>query len=96
MCEFGGDDCIKAPSLVDRTALKYQRRLLDRVETVYNYLKRPCNLPDIPPPPTRPPPTRKKTLHVKNSTNSAQNAGDSRNAGKILKNVDKIKAKMVA
>ncbi|CAD7086486.1 unnamed protein product [Hermetia illucens] len=96
VCEFGGDDCIKAPSLVDRTALKYQRRLLDRVETVYNYLKRPCNLPDIPPPPTRPPPTRKKTLHVKNSTNSAQNAVDTRNGGKILKNVDKIKAKMVA
>lgn len=57
MCEFGGDDCIKAPSVVDRTAHKYSDRLVQRVEEIYNQLKRPCNLADLPKVPTRPPPT---------------------------------------
>ncbi|KFB42425.1 AGAP010096-PA-like protein [Anopheles sinensis] len=65
VCEFGGDDCIKTPSLVDRTAHRYSKRLLDRVGTVYSYLKDTCNLPDIPKAPTKPPPTRKKELKIR-------------------------------
>lgn len=65
VCEFGGDDCIKSPSVVDRTAHRYSKRLLDRVGTVYNYLKETCNLPDIPHAPTKPPPTRKKQLKIR-------------------------------
>lgn len=60
VCEFGGDDCVKAPSIVDRMAQKYSERLIRRVEDVYNQLKVPCNLPDLPSLPTRPPPTKKK------------------------------------
>ncbi|XP_065084259.1 uncharacterized protein LOC135706547 isoform X1 [Ochlerotatus camptorhynchus] len=65
VCEFGGDDCIKSPSVVDRTAHRYSKRLLDRVGTVYNYLKETCNLPEIPHGPTKPPPTRKKQLKIR-------------------------------
>lgn len=65
VCEFGGDDCIKSPSVVDRTAHRYSKRLLDQVGTVYNYLKDSCNLPDIPHAPTKPPPTRKKELKIR-------------------------------
>lgn len=57
VCEFGGDDCIKAPSVVDRTAHKYSDRLVRRVEEIYNQLKIPCNLSDLPKIPTAPPPT---------------------------------------
>ncbi|XP_058820002.1 uncharacterized protein LOC131682502 isoform X2 [Topomyia yanbarensis] len=65
VCEFGGDDCIKSPSVVDRTAHRYSKRLLDRVGTVYNYLKDTCDLPEIPLAPTKPPPTRRKQLKVR-------------------------------
>ncbi|XP_040168091.1 uncharacterized protein LOC120903000 isoform X1 [Anopheles arabiensis] len=65
VCEFGGDDCIKTPSVVDRTAHRYSNRLLDRVGTVYNYLKDVCSLPDVPRAPTKPPPTRKKELKIR-------------------------------
>lgn len=57
MCEFGGDDCIKAPSVVDRTAHKYSDRLIQRIEEIYNQLKIPCNLADLQNVPTKPPPT---------------------------------------
>ncbi|XP_055295408.1 uncharacterized protein LOC129565073 isoform X2 [Sitodiplosis mosellana] len=59
VCEFGGDDCIKAPSVVDRTAHKYSDRLVRRVEEIYNQLKIPCNLADLP---TAPPPTTPKKM----------------------------------
>ncbi|XP_058059014.1 uncharacterized protein LOC131209879 [Anopheles bellator] len=65
VCEFGGDDCIKTPSLVDRTAHRYSTRLLDRVGTVYGYLKESCDLPDIASAQTKPPPTRKKELKIR-------------------------------
>lgn len=58
MCEFGGDDCVKAPSVVDRTAHKYSDRLIQRVEEIYNQLKIPCNLADLPKVPTKPLPTQ--------------------------------------
>lgn len=63
VCEFGGDDCVKTPSVEDRTAHKYSSRLVERVGAVYDYLKDPCSLPDILPV-TRPPNTRKKVLRV--------------------------------
>lgn len=65
VCEFGGDDCVKTPSTVDRTAHKYSRRLTDRVELMYNKLKTPCKLLNLPPVPTKAPTTRKKILKVK-------------------------------
>lgn len=65
VCEFGGDDCIKSPSVVDRTAHRYSKRLLNQVGTVYNYLKDTCNLPELPQAPTKPPPTRRKQLKIR-------------------------------
>lgn len=56
---------MKTPSLVDRMAHKYTDRLVGRVEAMYNQLKAPCNLLDLPPAPTRPPTTRKKVVHIK-------------------------------
>ena len=64
VCEFGGDDCVKTPSVEDKTAHKYSSRLVERVSAVYEYLKEPCNLPDIPPVPTKPPSIRKKLLRI--------------------------------
>lgn len=63
-CEFGGSDCIKSPSVEDKTAHKYSNRLAERVGTIYNYLKNSCNLPNLPPAPTKAPPTRSKTLRI--------------------------------
>lgn len=65
VCEFGGDDCVKSPSLQDRTAHRYSKDLIDRVGAIYDYLKEPCKLPDLPMAPTKPPPTKKRTLQVK-------------------------------
>ncbi|XP_022220076.2 uncharacterized protein LOC111072476 [Drosophila obscura] len=48
VCEFGGNDCIKAPSVVDRTTSKYVNRLVQRVETVYRHLRQRCDLPALP------------------------------------------------
>ncbi|XP_036321528.1 uncharacterized protein LOC118735714 isoform X2 [Rhagoletis pomonella] len=48
VCEFGGNDCIKAPSVVDRTATKYVNRLVERVELVYKHLRQRCDLPALP------------------------------------------------
>lgn len=73
MCEFGGDDCIKAPSVVDRMAHKYSERLTSRVEAIYNQLKVPCNLLDLPPVPTPPPPTRKKVFRVMDQSVAMKN-----------------------
>lgn len=36
ICEFGGFDCLKQPSLVDRVALRFNASLLDRVSDVCN------------------------------------------------------------
>lgn len=58
VCEYGGSDCIKVPSVVDRTAHKYSDRLVRRVEEIYNQLKIPCNLADLPKIQTPPPPTQ--------------------------------------
>ncbi|XP_044316157.1 uncharacterized protein LOC108050731 isoform X1 [Drosophila rhopaloa] len=49
VCEFGGNDCIKAPSIVDRTTTKYVNRLVQRVDAVYRHLRQRCDLPALPP-----------------------------------------------
>lgn len=76
VCEFGGDDCVKTPSLVDRMAHKYSDRLVQRVEAMYNQLKVPCNLLDLPPVPTRPATTHKKMIHIKAALAQQQGASD--------------------
>jgi hypothetical protein len=48
----------------DRTAHKYSARLIERVNAIYEHLKEPCNLSEIPPVPTRPPSVRKKVLRI--------------------------------
>ncbi|XP_016839948.2 uncharacterized protein LOC100118938 [Nasonia vitripennis] len=52
VCEFGGDDCVKTASIVDRTAYKYLDRLADRVEAVWQELALLCpGLPELGEPP---------------------------------------------
>lgn len=51
---------MKAPSVLDRTAHKYSDRLVRRVEEIYNQLKDPCSLADLPKIPTPPPSTTTK------------------------------------
>lgn len=65
MCEFGGDDCIKSPSVLDRTAHKYGKNLVERIGIVYDYLKDKCQLPNLPPPPTKPSEPRKKVVKIR-------------------------------
>lgn len=48
VCEFGGNDCIKAPSILDRTTTKYVNRLVQRVDAVYRHLRQRCDLPALP------------------------------------------------
>ncbi|KAL9925607.1 uncharacterized protein ACN2A1_014144 [Glossina fuscipes fuscipes] len=64
VCEFGGNDCIKAPSVLDRTATKYVNRLVERVFSAYKHLKGKCKLPDLPPLPkvSQPPPEMKPII----------------------------------
>lgn len=50
--------------MIDRTAHKYSTRLTARVDEIYNQLKVPCNLLDIPPLPTPPPPTKRKEIII--------------------------------
>lgn len=49
ICEFGGDDCIKAASTIDTTMFKYRERLVNIVKTKYKQFKNKCNLNDLPP-----------------------------------------------
>lgn len=53
VCEFGGNDCIKAPSILDRTTTKYVNRLVQRVDAVYRHLRQRCDLPALPTLPKR-------------------------------------------
>ncbi|XP_076170321.1 uncharacterized protein LOC143148178 isoform X2 [Ptiloglossa arizonensis] len=49
VCEFGGDDCIKTQSVVDRTAYKYKDRLADSVGKTWSDLDADCSLPNLKP-----------------------------------------------
>ncbi|PSN34263.1 hypothetical protein C0J52_18765 [Blattella germanica] len=73
VCEFGGNDCIKTASVVDRTAYRYKDRLVSNVKAKWQELKAKCDLPDLPYPhttsPTAPPTnnnTKSKLQSVKN------------------------------
>jgi hypothetical protein len=45
VCEFGGDDCVKAASVVDRSAWRFGAQLQKRVEQRWNQLRDKCDLP---------------------------------------------------
>lgn len=47
VCEFGGDDCVKTQSLVDRTAYKYLEKLAENVDKTWKVLNKECPLPDL-------------------------------------------------
>lgn len=51
VCEFGGDDCIKTPSVVDRTAYKYKDRLAENADRAWTDLSTECTLPELDPVP---------------------------------------------
>ncbi|CAG9773807.1 unnamed protein product [Ceutorhynchus assimilis] len=46
ICEFGGNDCIKTASVVDRTAYRYSESLSQSVREQYDRLKTKCGLSD--------------------------------------------------
>lgn len=93
VCEFGGDDCIKTPSVEDRTAHKYSSRLVERVGAIYEMLKEPCKLSEIPPIPTRPPATRNKMLRIgKLGKNSS---GNNMTSSKLFEQQQDVKIKKI-
>ncbi|XP_058790320.1 uncharacterized protein LOC131663739 isoform X2 [Phymastichus coffea] len=52
VCEFGGDDCVKTASVVDRTAYKYLDKLAESVESTWQELVKICpGMPELKPPP---------------------------------------------
>ncbi|XP_078038157.1 uncharacterized protein LOC144470636 [Augochlora pura] len=51
VCEFGGDDCIKTQSVIDRTAYKYKERLSENVAKTWTDLSAECLLPKLEPVP---------------------------------------------
>uniref|UniRef100_A0A1B6MGL9 Glycosyltransferase family 92 protein n=1 Tax=Graphocephala atropunctata TaxID=36148 RepID=A0A1B6MGL9_9HEMI len=51
VCEFGGDDCVKSASMVDRTLCRYRDRLLRAVGGQWNRSMALCDLPEVTPAP---------------------------------------------
>ncbi|KAG8041385.1 hypothetical protein G9C98_002373 [Cotesia typhae] len=47
VCEFGGNDCIKTPSIIDRTAYKYRDKLAEDVDKIWTELNDKCVLPEL-------------------------------------------------
>ncbi|XP_024080390.1 uncharacterized protein LOC106668281 isoform X2 [Cimex lectularius] len=47
VCEFGGDDCVKSVSVVDRTAFRYKEKLVKRVREKWSQLRQECALSSI-------------------------------------------------
>ncbi|XP_049948104.1 uncharacterized protein LOC126456393 [Schistocerca serialis cubense] len=47
VCEFGGDDCVKTPSVVDRMVHRYRERLEARVLARWRELRDRCHLPQF-------------------------------------------------
>ncbi|KAK7573404.1 hypothetical protein V9T40_010595 [Parthenolecanium corni] len=47
ICEFGGDDCIKLPSIVDRTVYHYRRSLNCKFARRWRSLSTKCSLPYV-------------------------------------------------
>ncbi|XP_019880952.1 beta-1,4-galactosyltransferase galt-1 isoform X1 [Aethina tumida] len=54
ICEFGGNDCIKTASTVDKTAYRYKDQLVPVVTARYKELWGKCNLTPLQDPPTKP------------------------------------------
>lgn len=48
VCEFGGDDCVKSASTVDKTAYRYKSNLVNKTEKKFYELKDKCNLLEAP------------------------------------------------
>jgi hypothetical protein len=42
VCEFGGDDCVKTASVIDRTAYKYLDKLSEQVQATWQQLIKLC------------------------------------------------------
>lgn len=53
ICEFGGDDCIKTSSVVDKTAYRYKNILTEAVRMQYDRLRLKCQLSSLKLPSTR-------------------------------------------
>ena len=47
VCEFGGEDCLLAPSVIDRTAQRFGTVLETRIKQKWAELKESCKLPDL-------------------------------------------------
>lgn len=47
VCEFGGDDCVKTPSVVDKTAYKYRQKLTENIDKTWLELGEQCYLPEL-------------------------------------------------
>ncbi|XP_065356787.1 uncharacterized protein LOC135951130 [Calliphora vicina] len=92
VCEFGGNDCIKAPSMVDRTATKYVNRLVERVYSVYRHLKDKCDLPPLPPipKPAPPPKLEMKPIIRKVTNDKSVNKNDELIKRTADKKIDKL------
>ncbi|XP_067620663.1 uncharacterized protein [Eurosta solidaginis] len=86
VCEFGGNDCIKAPSVVDRTATKYVNRLVERVELVYKHLKKRCDLPALPNEPPEEPRQQNQQRKLQSKSTDTHTKNDDERI-KILANV---------
>lgn len=95
MCEFGGDDCIKTPSVDDRTAHKYGSRLMERVGAAYEHLKDVCQLPDMPPVPTKPPTPRKKVLRIGKLNSADSKPGSNLTVSKLMDSHHDVKIKKI-
>jgi hypothetical protein len=48
VCEFGGDDCVKSASIVDKTAHRFGIQLRNSVKKRWLDLQEECNLPSLP------------------------------------------------
>lgn len=64
VCEFGGDDCVKAASTVDTMAYRYKERLIGRVSNRFIQLKQTCQLLDLPPPPRKSTTPKPKVVRI--------------------------------
>ncbi|KAK0167720.1 hypothetical protein PV327_001592 [Microctonus hyperodae] len=67
VCEFGGDDCVKTPSVVDKTAYKYKKQLTNDVDESWLELGKICRLPQLEPISRQLPERRRHPLFKPNS-----------------------------
>ncbi|CAH0563496.1 unnamed protein product [Brassicogethes aeneus] len=53
ICEFGGNDCVKTASAVDKTTYRYKDRMVSMVKQQFNHMKSQCHLRDLDDQPSR-------------------------------------------